>query len=235
MDRILNNASAVNGKFDSSKSCSEEIVGLAVAMDDPLCKPDGEITAALTKLAEVRSSLQSTLDLLDTMKAGGASTNDGVISSLCDMMRQMDADIQSFDSRVGELRISSDQLSTGISSMDVGVDSLATGTDMLLNGARSLSSGVNSLKGGVTELSDGTGNVDEQVQNQTDDTVFSITGGNLEPVSYADARNRMESVQFVICVPGVSEAEKLRLLSGRNRETGVSERSSWTCCDETEG
>ncbi|MGN0803674.1 MAG: hypothetical protein ACI4MF_13865 [Candidatus Faecivicinus sp.] len=224
LGRILDSASAINSNLESIRSCAEESCSLAAALADPLGKLDSEITDALSTLAEVKTSLQSILDLLDRMEASGAGSNDDVMASLCALIRQMDAGVQALDSGIGELQANFALLSAGISSVDDGVDSLAAGTDTLLNGASSLSSGANSLKGGVNELSDGTSNMDEQVQEGVDEAISSITGGDYEPVSYADARNSVESVQFVIRVPGVSEAEEPEIVVEEEPEKSLGEK-----------
>ena len=136
----------------------------------------------------------------------------------------MDAGIQALDTGIGELQTNFALLSAGISSVDAGVDSLASGADTLLDGASSLSSGANSLKGGVDELSEGTSGMDEQVQEGVDDAISSITGGDFEPVSYADPRNQVESVQFVILIPGISEAEEPEIAVEEEIEKSLGEK-----------
>lgn len=50
--------------------------------------------------------------------------------------------------------------------------------------------------------------MDSQLEEGVDDAVSSITGGDYTPVSYMDARNDVELVQFVIRIPGIEEAEE---------------------------
>ena len=222
--RILNRAEEINGCLDELRSCAEENHKLAVSLSEPLKKLDGQIGGALAELAEVKASLQATLSMLDAMETNGASSDDGVMTSLFAMIREMDAGIQALDTGLGELQTSFALLSAGISSVDAGADSLASGADTLLDGASSLSSGANSLKGGVDELSEGTSGMDEQVQEGVDDTISSITGGDFEPVSYADPRNMVESVQFVIRIPGVSEAEEPEIAVEEEIEKSLGEK-----------
>ena len=222
--RILDRAEEINGCLDELRSCAEENHKLAVSLSEPLKKLDGQIGGALAELAEVKASLQATLSMLDAMETNGASSDDGVMTSLFAMIREMDAGIQALDTGLGELQTSFALLSAGISSVDAGADSLASGADTLLDGASSLSSGANSLKGGVDELSEGTSGMDEQVQEGVDDTISSITGGDFEPVSYADPRNMVESVQFVIRIPGVSEAEEPEIAVEEEIEKSLGEK-----------
>lgn len=222
--RILNKAGEINGCLDELRKCAEENYKLAAALAEPLTGLDDQIDAALTDLASVKSAMQSTLTLLDAMEESGASSGDGVLSSLCAMIHEMDAGIQALDGGICELQTSFALLSAGISSVDAGVDSLASGADTLLDGASSLSSGANSLKGGVNELSEGTSDMDAQVQEDVDDAISSITGGDFEPVSYADPRNRVESVQFVIRIPGVSEAEEPEIVVEEETEKSLGEK-----------
>ena len=222
--RILNKAGEINGCLDELRKCAEENYKLAAALAELLTGLDDQIDAALTDLASVKSAMQSTLTLLDAMEESGASSGDGVLSSLCAMIHEMDAGIQALDGGICELQTSFALLSAGISSVDAGVDSLASGADTLLDGASSLSSGANSLKGGVNELSEGTSDMDAQVQEDVDDAISSITGGDFEPVSYADPRNRVESVQFVIRIPGVSEAEEPEIVVEEETEKSLGEK-----------
>ena len=135
------------------------------------------------------------------MEQGGASQDDGVLESLFSMVRQMDAGIQALDTGIGEMQTGFAELNAGIISVDAGVDSLAEGADTLLAGA-------NSLSGGASELDSSTGDMDSQIEEGVDDAVSSITGGDFEPVSYMDERNRVELVQFVLRIPGVAEMEE---------------------------
>ena len=222
--RVLDRTEEINGKLSELRKCAEENHKLAVSLSEPLSKLDGQIGDALAELAEVKASLQATLSMLDQMEANGASSDDGVMDSLFAMIREMDAGIQALDTGIGELQTSFALLSAGISSVDAGVDSLASGADTLLDGASSLSSGANSLKGGVDELSEGTSGMDEQVQEGVDDAISSITGGDFEPVSYTDPRNMVESVQFVIRIPGVSEAEDPEIVAEEEIEKSLGEK-----------
>ena len=222
--RILDKAEEINGCLDELRKCAEENHKLTVSLSEPLKKLDGQIGDALAELAEVKASLQSVLSMLDQMEANGASSSDGVMTTLFATIREMDAGIQALDAGVGELQTNFALLSAGISSVDAGVDSLAAGADTLLDGASSLSSGADSLMGGVNELSEGTGDMDAQVQEGVDDAISSITGGDFEPVSYADPRNQVESVQFVIRIPGVSEAEAPEVVVEEETEKSLGEK-----------
>lgn len=222
--RVLNQAADIGDALENIRTCAEESSALAASLSELFSGLDGKIAASRADLAKIKASLQSILALLDEMEARGASSSDGVMETLCAMVRQMDAGIQALDSGIGELQDNFALLSAGISSVDAGVDSLATGAGTLLDGASSLSSGADELKDGVNELSDGTSDMDEQVQEGVDDAVSSITGGDFEPISYADARNSVESVQFVIRIPGVSEAEEPEEIVEEEPEKSLGEK-----------
>lgn len=49
--------------------------------------------------------------------------------------------------------------------------------------------------------------MDSQLEIDVEEAISSMTGGDYEPVSYMDARNSVELVQFVIRIPGVEAAE----------------------------
>ena len=163
------------------------------------------------------ASLEAILALLDGMEQSGASEDDGVLESLFSMIRQMDDGIRALDAGIGDLQTGFAELSAGIASVDAGVDSLAEGADTLLDGA-------NSLSGGASELDSSTSDMDSQIEQGVDDAVSSITGGDFEAVSYMDARNRVELVQFVLRIPGVAQAEAPEPVAGEEPEKNFFEK-----------
>ena len=199
--RVLDNASAINGQLDALSSYAQTNLSKANDLSAQFSGMTSGITDARTRLAEVRTSLKAILALLDGMEQSGASADDGVLESLYSILHQIDDGIQALDGGISELQTSFVLLNTGIVSVDAGVDSLVEGADTLLTGANSLSNGA-----GVLDSS--TSDMDSQLEEGVDDAVSSITGGDYEPISYMDARNSVELVQFVIRVPGVEEAEE---------------------------
>ena len=118
LNRVLDLAEAANENLERIQSCAEENCALSASLVDPLYELDGKISASLSDLAEIKSSLQSILALLEEMEAGGASSSDGLMDAFCAMIRQMDAGIQAFDSGIGELQTNFALFSAGISSVD---------------------------------------------------------------------------------------------------------------------
>lgn len=199
--RILDKASDVNSQLDALSGYAQTNLSKATELSAQISGMTSGIGDAHTRLGEVRASLEAILALLDGMEQSGASADDGVLESLFSMIHQMDNGIQALDGGISQLQTSFVLLNTGIASVDTGVDSLAEGADTLLTGANSLSSGAG-------ELDSSTSNMDSQLEEGVDDAVSSITGGDYTPVSYMDARNDVELVQFVIRIPGIEEAEE---------------------------
>ena len=192
--RILDKASDVNSQLDALSGYAQTNLSKAAELS-------AQISGMTSGIGEVRVSLEAILALLDGMEQSGASADDGVLESLFSMIHQMDNGIQALDGGISQLQTSFVLLNTGIASVDTGVDSLAEGADTLLTGANSLSSSAG-------ELDSSTSNMDSQLEEGVDDAVSSITGGDYTPVSYMDARNDVELVQFVIRIPGIEEAEE---------------------------
>lgn len=199
--RVLDSASAINGQLEALSTSAQENLSRANALAAQAAGLTSGISDAREQLATIRASLEAILALLDGMEQSGASQDDGVLESLFSMVRRMDAGIQALDAGIGEMQTGFAELNAGIVSVDAGVDSLAEGADTLLEGA-------NSLSGGASALDSSTGDMDSQIEEGVDDAVSSITGGDFEPVSYMDERNRVELVQFVLRIPGVAEMEE---------------------------
>lgn len=199
--RVLDHAAAVNGQLDALSSYAQANLSRATELSTQISGIISGVGDTHTRLGEVHASLEAILALLDSLEQNGAAPEDGVLEWLFSLIHQMDNGIQALDGGLGQLQTSFVLLSTGIASVDAGVDSLAEGADTLRTGADSLSSGAG-------ELDISTSNMDSQLEEGVDDAVSSITGGDYTPVSYMDARNDVELVQFVIRVPGIEEAEE---------------------------
>ena len=72
----------------------------------------------------------------------------------------------------------------------------------------------------MNELSEGTSDIDTRVEEQIDDAVSAITGGDYEPVSFMDERNSVDLVQFVIRIPGIREAESAVEAAAEDEDEG---------------
>lgn len=198
--RVLDTASAVNGQLDTLQACAAENLAKANALAAQFSQMTASFSDVQGKLANVRASLEGVLSLLNGMEQGGASAEDGVLETLESMIRQMDDGIHALDEGVGLLQTNFALLDAGIADVDAGIDSLADGADTLLTGADSLSDGAG-------QLDNSTSDMDSQLETGVEEAISTMTGGDYEPVSYMDARNSVELVQFVIRIPGVEAAE----------------------------
>ena len=218
--RVLSAASAANTRMDALMELAAQNCLLAGTLADALIELDHDVDEAQTRLAQIRSALTTTLALLDSLEENGASDSDGVLATTFSLLREMDSGIQALDQGIGDLQTGFAQLNGGIISVDTGVSQLAEGADTLLDGTQSLASGAGSLNSGMNELSEGTSDIDTRVEEQIDDAVSAITGGDYEPVSFMDERNSVDLVQFVIRIPGIREAESAVEAAAEDEDEG---------------
>lgn len=201
LGRVLDNAAAIGRHLETLENCAQDNLAQANQLSQQIAQMASGLEEAGAQLSQARASLESILSLLNGMSQGGASQDASAMEGLLAMLAQLDQGIQSLDQGIGELQDNFSQLSAGIASVDQGAASLAEGVDSLRTGAKK-------LKKGAGELDSDTSDMDSQLEEEVDDAVSSITGGDYQPVSYMDPRNDVELVQFVLRIPGIEEPEE---------------------------
>lgn len=198
--RVLSAASGIQEQLTALRAAAQDTLDKAAALSAQLSSLSSGLQGIQDELAQTRTTLQSILALLDTLEQAGASEDDGVLSSLSALIHDLNDGMQSLDAGLGQLQTSFALLQSGIESVDGGVDALAEGADTLLTGT-------NSLSRGAGQLDSRTSGMDTQIEETVNSALSSLTGGEEPTVSYMDERNDVALVQFVLRIPGVSEAE----------------------------
>lgn len=100
---------------------------------------------------------------------------------------------------VGELKIATGQLSEGVAELNNGATELNNGTKELLDGTKELHDGTKELSEGTGEFVEETSGMDTEVSDEIDSLIASMSGSDLETVSFVSEQNtNIKSVQFVI-------------------------------------
>ena len=100
-----------------------------------------------------------------------------------------------------ELKLNMDALYTNTGKLKISVGEMTGAVGELYGGTKELANG-------TAEFSDKTSNIDEQISDEIDTMISSVTGNNAETVSFISEKNtNVNSVQFVIKTAAVEKAE----------------------------
>ena len=100
-----------------------------------------------------------------------------------------------------ELKLNMDALYTNTGKLKISVGEMADAVGELYGGTKELANG-------TAEFSNKTSNIDEQISDEIDNVISSVTGNNAETVSFISEKNtNVGSVQFVIKTAAVEKAE----------------------------
>lgn len=228
LDEQLTNLKAALAQADISmdlfklESQLAELKGLATLLEaNNACLAGAEnyldaLNASIDTLIEQLKPLQTGYTAFDTEIQGLAGTLANLplseVNTLVEKYSELDQGIQAYTAGVGEILAGTHGASSGASDLlkgskefTKGTSALADGADSLANGAGELADGANELADGTNELADGvstlyeeTDGMDTQVSDQIDELMSSISGDDYVPVSFTDADNTVEAVQFVI-------------------------------------
>lgn len=183
------------------------------------------VNGSAGQLATGLSTLNSSYEEFDTSLNTLVSTLSNLASSmqeLSDAINTLDEKYKEFDTGLNTYTSGVQQLKDGYSKLMSGVSSLASGSQQLLDGSNSASKGASDLYSGIVEycagvdqLSDGTeelytqtDGMDTKIQDQIDEIMDSISGGNTEVISFASSKNtNVDAVQFVIKTDAIEKEE----------------------------
>lgn len=133
--------------------------------------------------------------------ANGANTLKGGLDTLY-------TNTDTLRTSVGELKIATGQLSEGVAELDNGATELNNGTKELLDGSKKLNDGTKELSEGTGEFVEETSGMDTQVSDEIDSLISSMSGNDLETVSFVSEQNtNIKSVQFVIKTDAIQVEE----------------------------
>lgn len=136
----------------------------------------------------------------------------GQISNL---IGQLDS-FGTFISGLSEYTSAVQSASDGANTIKENLDTLYSGTGTLSSSVGKLNDAVKELYDGTGELKDGTGefvsetaNIDTEISDEIDSLISSVTGGNIETVSFVSEKNtNVDSVQFVIKTAAIEEPDQ---------------------------
>ncbi len=183
----------------------------------------------------VSTGAQSLVDGLAELKTSYA-TFDKAIGDLVDSLSDLTVNLSSLKTGIDSLVESYTTLDTGIGDYTDSVASIVTaytkivdgaaslldGTKALYDGAESLKQGTSDLYDGIVTLNDGavelsdgtkefyekTDGMDSKIEDQIDEMLDSITGGDSEVVSFVSDKNEdVTSVQFVIKTSAIEKED----------------------------
>ncbi len=197
-----NNAS-MDGTKQYFNALSSQTAKLVSGLEE-LNTKYSEFDSAISQLSYTLSGM---LVKVSTLKTG--------IDRLVVSYQALDQGIDQYTDGVAAILASYSQIVEGTGTLASGSRSLVSGSQALRDGSISLYTGILSMDQGSKSLLEGTNefyeqtaDVDEQVQNQIDDMLNEISGGNDPVVSFASEKNtHISSLQFVIKTSAIEKAE----------------------------
>lgn len=185
-----------------------------------------ELSDTLTAMEAQISALSAAIDALvgeyDGLDSGIGDYTEGVAQILAGY-EQLAAGVNALTESSGSLTEGSSALYDGVSellagivsvyeatgSLTDGVGQLNSGVAALLEAVRTLYSGTSDLKEGTSSMREKTDGMDETIQEQIDDLLASVTGGDVEVTSFVSEKNtNVEAVQFVITTSPIETEEE---------------------------
>ena len=185
----------------------------------------GELAGTLTKMMFQMTQLK---DAVNTLVEEYGKLDDGV-NAYTEGVVQVVAGYRQVSEGAGSLALGSKALKAGSASLYQGTGELLSGihelytatgtlrdgTGKLDEGVAELLAGVVALYDGTSELKDGTGELrsetdgmDDEISDQIDDLISSITGDESETISFVSDKNtNVDAVQFVIQTEGIHMEE----------------------------
>ncbi len=164
---------------------------------DTLVEKSGELETGIQSytggVAQVVAGYEQIADAAAQLVEGSDALRTGT-ESLYDGTSELLNGITEFYNGTGTLRDGSGQLDEGVAKLLTGIAQLYSGTE--------------ELKDGTGEMRDKTSGMDSKIQDQIDELLDSITGDNIELVSFVSERNtEVDSVQFVIQTDGIAQPD----------------------------
>lgn len=170
-----------------------------------------QIVAGYSRISDGAASLASGSSEL---VSAGSTLYSGTSALLAGIEELYDAS-GTLKTGTGELAGGTAELLTGMTqlydasgTLKVGTGELTAGAAELLTGIDALYDGIGGLKAGTGKLAEETSDMDGRVEEQINEILDSISGGNEAAVSFVSEKNtEVSSVQFVIQTEAIEAAE----------------------------
>lgn len=189
-DQEIQNLALGLGDMASGMSELQKGIDMLVTEYDKLDKGINEYTKGVSSAksgsGELKDGSSKLLEGADELKEGGNSLYDGVGELLDGVMEFYDA--------TGTLKDGTGELDEGVQELLSAIITLYDGTE--------------EMKDGTGELRDETKDMDQEIQDEIDELLETITGDDGEVVSYvSDQNTNVTSVQFVIQTEAIEMEE----------------------------
>lgn len=174
------------------------------------------------------AAINSLVNSLGTLLGNVNELKEG-INTLVSSYESLDSGIEGYTDAVATILASYNQIVSGTETLADGSKELSSGADSLLDGSKELSSGCSELNDGAKEMSNGTGEfyektdgMDSKIEEEIDDMIASISGGDAEVVSFVSDKNtNVKAVQFVIKTASIEEEEETQTEETQTENTGL--------------
>lgn len=155
-----------------------------------------------TNYASFEAALSGCAEAIAKLDAASASLSQG-IADYTDPLNELIGSIDGSSATQGaeqyaQLDAALRSLSDSLATLDAGYATLHEGIGELEQGMAALAGGATDLKQGTGELSHKTGDMDAQIDDEVDEALAKFSNDNFTPRSFADERNEVRLVQFVL-------------------------------------
>lgn len=161
----------------------------------------GQVSASAAQIAQLKAQL----DNYGVFYQGLASYTTGVAeaaagaNTLQEGLDTLYSNTETLKSSVSELHSAVGELQEGSAELNSVAKELNDGAKELNDGAKELHDGTKELTDGTGEFADETSDMDTQVSDEIDSMVSSLSGKDVETLSFVSAQNtNIKAVQFVI-------------------------------------
>ncbi|MCD7846278.1 MAG: hypothetical protein LUG57_10625 [Oscillospiraceae bacterium] len=230
---VADGVALADGLVTLLESNSEAIAQIETFMDTVSQALSDSLTALEGQVSALTAAIDALAQEYDGLDAGIEDYTEGVAQILAGC-EQLSAGVSALTESSGALTAGASALYDGVEELLAGIVSIYQATGTLTDGAGQLDSGVaalleavQALCGGTEELKEGTAamreeteGMDETIQEQIDDLLASVTGGETEITSFVSGKNTaVEAVQFVITTPAIETETTTETTTETEQET----------------
>ncbi len=181
--QILNGALASLSE-EQKLQIREAYIGQMMTSDEVT----SQINTAVAKVNAAAKQVSELMGQLDSYGAfyGGLLDYTGAVSKTAQGAKELKLNMDALYTNTGKLKISVGEMTDAVGELYGGTKKLANGT---------------------AEFSDKTSNIDEQISDEIDNMISSVTGNDAETVSFISEKNtNVGSVQFVIKTAAIKKS-----------------------------
>lgn len=198
----------ITGSYGKYIASARTLVGTAEAVQSGLSDLNANYAQFHNSLAACSTAVSELSAASDTLSGGLAGYTgpmnqfiDGVTGAEIGSAAEGASQYAQFDTALRELN-------AGMTALDENYGALHAGISALESSIRQLKDGATDLKDGTCELSDKTGDMDTQIDDEVDEALSKFRNEDFEALSFADPRNEVRLVQFVIRTEAIELPEE---------------------------